>query len=241
MHRVSLYTPQHLVTLLRLVCTPVFLFCCAQALATLAAWARWGALGLFVIIVGSDMADGWLARRLGQASVLGRALDHGCDVVFLLVALGFFATHGLVPWVLPAAIVWAFGLYMLDSWWRTAGHAQRQLLSSRLGHLSGMLNYAAVGIVTINVAAGTPLVPPALVRGGCLGLACLGLISGGERLWLLCVGLYHRRRRLPQGRRQKTQANHTVQEHKSDMRHQAIRQQARGVPIGRKKVDPGSL
>ena len=173
---VSLSTPPNLITLLRLLCTPVFIFCCTQALVTPAAWARWGALGVFASIVGSDMADGWLARRLGQASVLGRVLDHGCDVVFLLVALGFFATQGLVPWVLPAAIVWAFGLYMLDSWWRTAGHAQRRLLGSRVGHLSGMLNYVAVGMVTINVAAGTPLVPPALVWGGCLGLACLGLV-----------------------------------------------------------------
>jgi CDP-diacylglycerol--glycerol-3-phosphate 3-phosphatidyltransferase len=183
--RPRLCTLPNLVTLLRPVCTPLFVLCCAQVQTTAVSWARWGGCILLVAIVSSDWLDGWLARRLGQESALGRLLDHVCDVVFLLSTLWFFVARGLAPWWLPAAIAWAFGLYVLDSWRRTAGQPQRLLLGSRLGHLGGVLYYVAVSMVSGSLLTGVPLLPPALVQGGFLLLALLAFVSGAERLWLL--------------------------------------------------------
>jgi phosphatidylglycerophosphate synthase len=180
-----LWTWPNLVTCIRPVCTPVFLLCCAQAQSTGAAWARWGVLWVFVLIAGSDRLDGWLARRLAQVSSQGRTLDHVCDVLFIVAALGCFAFLGLVPWWLPSAIVWSFSLYAYDSWRRTAQAPQRQLLGSRLGHLGGILNYGAVGVVAVQLWGGGPRLPMALVQSGFIGLALLAGLAGTERLWLL--------------------------------------------------------
>jgi phosphatidylglycerophosphate synthase len=114
-------------------------------------------------------------------------LDHLCDILFILAALGYFAWQGLAPWWFPAAIAWAFGLYVFDSWWRTTGQ-QRRLIGSRLGHLGGMLNYLAVGLLTVNIAVGYPLLSATLLWTICLGLTCLALLSGAERLWGLVSG-----------------------------------------------------
>jgi phosphatidylglycerophosphate synthase len=147
---------------------------------------------LFAIIISSDVLDGWLARWLGQESLLGRILDHVCDVLFILTALGFFVSRGLVPWWLPAAIAWAFALYVVDSWWRTAGQSRRTLLPSRVGHFGGILYYATVGIMTSNLYGGNQTLPPLILHGWFVGLALLALLSGTERLWLLGRALSHR-------------------------------------------------
>lgn len=181
----TLCTWPNLLTGIRPVCTPVFLVCCTQAQATGAAWARWGALGVFVVIAGSDALDGWLARRLTQMSVAGRILDHVCDVFFIVTSLLWFVVLGLVPWWLPTAIVWSFSLYAYDSWWRTAQAPRRQLLGSRLGHLGGILNYGVVGVVAEQLWAGSPVLASPLLQGGLIGVAVLASVAGAERLWLL--------------------------------------------------------
>jgi phosphatidylglycerophosphate synthase len=143
---------------------------------------------LYLLIAVSDALDGWLARKLGQQSPFGQALDHGCDVFFILTVLGFFVIQGLIPWWLPAAIAWAFALYVLDSWWRTAAQPQRTLITSRLGHVGGILYYLAVGLVTINVCTDVSL--PFLPVGFTL-LALLAATSGSERLYHALRLWYH--------------------------------------------------
>jgi phosphatidylglycerophosphate synthase len=176
-----LFTCPNLLTFFRPACAGVFVWLCAQAQDAAAVWAWAGALSCFACVVASDALDGWLARRLRQASALGLMLDHVCDVLFILIALGFFAVRALVPWWLPAAIVWAFGLYVLHSWCLTAGQRPLTLIGSRLGRLSGILNYGAVGLVTVHLYPGAILIPMPLLQGCFTTLALLGLMSGAER------------------------------------------------------------
>jgi phosphatidylglycerophosphate synthase len=181
----QLYTLPNLVTLLRVLALPPFVLLSARAHAPQAVWAQWGAVLLWLGIAGSDLLDGWLARRLRQTSPLGQALDHSCDVLCILTALSAFVAHGLVPWWLPAAIAWSFLLYVLDSWWRTAGRPQRQLLSSRLGHLGGIFYYLTVGGVTLQIGSDDSWFAARFLPLWYLGLALLAAFSGSERLWLL--------------------------------------------------------
>ena len=178
-------TVPNVVTLVRPVSTLPFVLLSARAQHPDAVGARWGTLLLYAVIVGSDVLDGWLARRLQQESALGRILDHVCDVLFILTALGAFAARHLVPWWLPAAIAWAFALYVVDSWWRTTGQPQRRLLGSRVGHLGGVLYYIAVGVVTVRLCTDGRWLPPSLLPGWFLSLALLALLSGAERLYYL--------------------------------------------------------
>lgn len=180
-----LLTCPNLLTFFRPVGTALFVWFCAQAQDAAALWAWLGALLCFVGIVASDALDGWLARRLRQASALGLMLDHVCDVLFILSALVFFAMRALAPWWLPAAIAWAFALYVVHSWCLTSDQPQMTFIGSRLGRLSGILNYGAVGLVTMRLYPGAELVPLSLLHGCFTVLALLALISGAERLYAL--------------------------------------------------------
>ncbi len=192
-----LLTAPNVLTLLRPVCTGPFVLLCGRAYTMPDSLAGWGALGVFLVIVATDLLDGWLARRRRQESALGRTLDHGCDVLFILTALGSFVHRGLVPWWLPSAIAWSFALYVFDSWWRTATQPQPRLLTSRLGHIGGMLYYVVVGMVTCNLAIGNALVAEQVLSGCFTALALLALVSGTERLGHLVRTWRHPSRVVP--------------------------------------------
>ena len=193
-----LFTWPNLITLSRVAGAPLFVLCCGWA-AQGAAAARWPAALLFAAVVASDVLDGRLARRLGCSSVFGRFLDHGADIFFILFALGWFAAWGWVTAWLPAAVAWAFGLYAFDSWRRSGEAGQpRRLLGSRLGHIGGILNYAAVGAVMADRALGLALMPRPLWQVALAAVMGLAFVSGLERLFLLGCG------RGLQGRFQKT-------------------------------------
>ena len=193
-----LFTWPNLISVSRVAAAPLFVFCCHQA-ANGAASGRWFAALLFAAVVASDVLDGRLARLRGCATVLGRFLDHGADIFFILFSLAWFASWGWVTGWLPAAIAWAFGLYAFDSWRRSGAAGQpRRLLGSRLGHLGGILSYAAVGWVMAGPALGLSLLPRPLGQVAVAVVMGVAFISGLERLLLLCFG-----RRL-QGLSQKT-------------------------------------
>ena len=183
-----LFTRPNLITLSRVAAAPLFVWCCDRA-AHGAPAARWLAALLFAAVVASDVLDGRLARRLGVSTGFGRFLDHGADIFFILFALGWFAAWGWVTAWLPAAIAWAFALYAVDSWRRSAaGGRPRRLLGSRLGHAGGVLNYGAVGMVMAVGALDLPVMPRPLWQAALAVVIGVALVSGLERLVLLCGG-----------------------------------------------------
>ncbi len=185
MHRLGTYP--NAVTLFRPAATGPFLWCCTYAQVDIVYGLA--ALLLFGLIAASDMFDGWLARRYRQESAFGRVLDHVCDVSFILTALGFFAWRSWAPWWLPVGIAWAFGLYALRSWRLTAGTTGPTLIGSRLGHLGGILNYGAVGLVVLNLCLGVTPLATCVLHLIFIPLASLAMISGLEHLYALWVAL----------------------------------------------------
>jgi cardiolipin synthase len=53
----------------------------------------------------TDFFDGWLARRLGQVSELGKLLDPLADRVFILALAVMLVIRGTLVWWLAAAII----------------------------------------------------------------------------------------------------------------------------------------
>lgn len=62
---------------------------------------------VFVVAAVTDFFDGYLARRWGQLSEIGRVLDPIADKVMVVIGLGvLLGAHGLAFWVLlPATII----------------------------------------------------------------------------------------------------------------------------------------
>jgi cardiolipin synthase len=59
--------------------------------------ARLAGIALFAAVVGSDWLDGYVARRLGQVSELGRILDPVADRLAIAAGLLTFAIVGIFP------------------------------------------------------------------------------------------------------------------------------------------------
>ena len=106
----------------------------------------------------SDFADGWIARRMGQAEGAGRWLDPAADIVFVLTALTSEALAGAIPVYIPVLIGCSFAQYAIDS--AVIGDAAEPI-KSRLGHWGGIINFA---LVLVLAWAPPPLWPGRAVR-----------------------------------------------------------------------------
>lgn len=71
-------------------------------------FARWTALGIFVVASVTDFFDGWLARLWGQTSTIGRMLDPIADKLLVATCLLLLAADTdktIAGWSLWAAII----------------------------------------------------------------------------------------------------------------------------------------
>jgi phosphatidylglycerophosphate synthase len=161
-------TRANALTLLRLLAAP------ALVIAVLGHHALIAGL-LFALAVATDLADGWVARRYGEATPLGGLADHAVDALFVTAGCAAWAARGELPVWLPCAIALAFTQYALDS------RPAPQLRASSLGRWNGIAYFVAVGIPTVRDALAIAWPPAGLVRAiGWLLLAST-LVSMGDR------------------------------------------------------------
>jgi len=125
-------------TLLRLASAPACALCVLESQP-----AR--ALAFFGLAVATDLADGPLARRRGDASPLGALLDHATDALFVSLGLAALAVVGRVPEPLPLLVLAAFVQYAIDS----RALQGRRLRASRLGRWNGIAYYVLLGIPVV--------------------------------------------------------------------------------------------
>ena len=95
----SLWTVPNLVTLLRLLCLPVFLWLLFGLPSRQAAAWMLGGLGA------TDWVDGYLARRLGQTSEFGKKFDPTVDrLLFIVGIFGIIANDAIPLWFAVAVL-----------------------------------------------------------------------------------------------------------------------------------------
>jgi phosphatidylglycerophosphate synthase len=119
-------------------------------------------LVLWTLAAASDYVDGPLARRSAQATARGMMLDNVADVAFVLGGLAAAAAFGLVPWLVPGAVLLSvvdYGRTLLEE---RRGVVRAGLARSRVGHAAGVLNYACLGVVCGRLAM-PGVVPPVAV------------------------------------------------------------------------------
>jgi cardiolipin synthase len=111
-------TIPNVISIIRLAGVPLFLW-----LVLVPEADGWALAVLFVSGI-SDYADGYLARRLNQTSVLGAILDPVADRLYILSTVIGLAARGIIPWwvaaLLPArdAFLWCLVPFL-----RTRGYS----------------------------------------------------------------------------------------------------------------------
>jgi len=109
---------------------------------TISADAWFYAALIYVTAIITDLADGIIARKLNEATPLGGLIDHSCDALFVVFMLGFWASQGLLTFILPLLIIFAFTQYVLDS----QALAGQSLRTNHLGRWNGIAYFALAGI-----------------------------------------------------------------------------------------------
>jgi CDP-diacylglycerol---glycerol-3-phosphate 3-phosphatidyltransferase len=89
------------ITFSRLVMTAAFVVAVSQS--SLSGYGI--GLFLFVLAAVSDFVDGWLARKMGLVTPLGKLMDPLADKVLVSAAFVFFTEKGLCPVWVTAAII----------------------------------------------------------------------------------------------------------------------------------------
>jgi cardiolipin synthase len=94
-----IWTIPNIISFLRLLGVPLFLYLLLVAEADLAA--------VVVLMIGgtTDWVDGWVARRFRQVSRLGELLDPFADRLYIVATLIAFTVRDVVPWQLTAALL----------------------------------------------------------------------------------------------------------------------------------------
>lgn len=92
-------TLPNVITSFRICLIPVFAWIYLSGKADLAAFCILAVLGA------TDWVDGFVARRTGQVSVLGKVLDPIADRAAVMIVLSVLAFRGTIAWPLAAAIL----------------------------------------------------------------------------------------------------------------------------------------
>jgi cardiolipin synthase len=95
----QIVTIPNVISVVRLLCVPVFVW------LLLGPEDRWAALALLGVLGATDWVDGYVARRFDQGSELGKILDPTADRVLLLVATVALTIDGAVPAWLGIAVL----------------------------------------------------------------------------------------------------------------------------------------
>ncbi|WP_426572866.1 CDP-alcohol phosphatidyltransferase family protein [Aquihabitans sp. McL0605] len=124
-----IFTIPNVISLIRLLCLPLFLYLLFGKDEPLAASILLGALG------GTDWIDGYIARHYHQVSELGKILDPVADRLLFFVGIGGIWIYGAVPgWfagmvllreivvAVTTVVLAAMGARRVDvTWWGKAG------------------------------------------------------------------------------------------------------------------------
>jgi cardiolipin synthase len=87
----GLWTAPNLISLARLACIPLFLYLLFGRHNRLAAGSLLAGLGA------TDWVDGWIARRYGQVSEIGKVLDPAADRLLFIVGVVGIIIDGSAP------------------------------------------------------------------------------------------------------------------------------------------------
>ncbi len=104
--------PNGLTALRAWLCMPLFL-CAAVTLPGREGLVLWGAVGGPVGLF--DAVDGFVARRFGRITVLGKALDPMMDALFFIVGAAGSYLLGIVPLWLAALIAFRYGAPLIGT------------------------------------------------------------------------------------------------------------------------------
>lgn len=164
-------TVSNLLTTLRIVLIPVFFYACLYRFhfhsGEKGHFYPALTIGLFLVIAISDVLDGFLARRFGQATELGAFLDPLGDKMMMLASYVLFAAIEIIPPWLAIGVV-GRDLIIFFGWCGLffTGH-DTEVKPWIIGKVTALFQFAVIGIALIETF---PRIPEIILWWGTLVL-----------------------------------------------------------------------
>jgi cardiolipin synthase len=147
------------------------------------------ALGVYMIAVLTDVADGWVARRWNQITVLGTVLDPLVDIVFnFTLFAGLMASRLLPEWVFAMAGL-RYGLLVVGGSCLYVFVGPVYIRPTTLGRFTGIIMAALVGLLMLLHVSGGVWAARLLP----LTAIALGVLLTATVIQVLALGWYNLR------------------------------------------------
>ncbi|TMQ65482.1 MAG: CDP-alcohol phosphatidyltransferase family protein [Candidatus Eisenbacteria bacterium] len=147
------------------------------------------ALGTFLVAALTDVADGWLARRWKQETLLGIVLDPLVDIVFNLAMFFALAAAELLPgWVFWVAAL-RYGTLLVGGACLYLFVGPLRIRPTLFGRLTGIVMSALVALLTLLHAVRGPLRETLMP----LTQIALGVLISATVLQVVVMGWYNLR------------------------------------------------
>ena len=150
------------------------------------------ALVLFVIAGVSDALDGYLAKRFGWTSRLGKIIDPLADKLLLVTVFITMAWLNLVPWWISAVaisrdVMIGLGALTFRLWFGPL-KGRPTVISKlntlfQLGYIAAVMFVAAVGVLLQDITAVVGLLPQDLVDALGYIMVVTTILSGADYLY----------------------------------------------------------
>jgi len=114
----------NIITIFRILLAPAFVLCFTVD----AAWGKPVALGIAIAFEVTDLADGFIARRFGQVSDLGKFLDPAADSISRFTVFLCFLSGGYASVWVVAILFWRDSLVAML---RIMGATKNVIISAR--------------------------------------------------------------------------------------------------------------
>jgi CDP-diacylglycerol--glycerol-3-phosphate 3-phosphatidyltransferase len=161
---VSLYNPANILTAVRIVLVPVFLYLAVSSHLT-GTGPRIAACLVFCVASATDFVDGWIARRWSLVTSFGKVADPIADKALTGTALVLLSVYDRLPWwVTVLILVREWGVTALRFWVIRYGI----IPASRGGKLKTVLQIAAIAWYLWPVPHPADLVGPWLMGAALL-------------------------------------------------------------------------
>lgn len=149
----KIWTISNLLTMIRILLIPFFFWACLYRFHfhRQEEWSVYGFLSvtLFVLIVVSDFADGYLARKLGQTSSLGAFLDPLADKLMVTASFVLLAALDQIPAWLTIGVV-SRDLILFFGWCLLfVLQMDTEIRPWMIGKVTALFQFAAIGAAII--------------------------------------------------------------------------------------------
>ncbi|MFW5875582.1 MAG: CDP-diacylglycerol--glycerol-3-phosphate 3-phosphatidyltransferase [Myxococcota bacterium] len=193
----------NLLTMLRIVMIPLVLWLLVDGTPRASFWAAM----VYVLTAVTDALDGWLARRQGLVSVLGKFLDPLADKLLVMAVLVFMVWMGRFSWIGTVAVILIIGRELSITALRTISMSEGVVIASgQGGKEKTALQMVAILLLILHhpydIHFGFFEVHANLHEAGLVLLyvsLVLALTSAGEYLKLFVEAVEAKERRLAEG------------------------------------------